>query len=267
MRSEESAGTDWPASALAYPYAFSLFGRFQARSVAGDWPQLESRRLQQIISYLLLFRERPHHRDVLSSIMWSGSTAQQSRKNLRQSLWHLQRVQGEERGSPASLLLIDRDWVQGNPAGVWLDVAELQRAYDRVRPKKPEQITEADAGVAKMAVKLYTGNLLEGWDEPWCVQERDRMKVVYLSLLERLAGYCEANHRLDDGLVYANLLLRHDRAHERGHWRVMRLHHLAGNRTGALRQFEMCRNALDEELGVGPGYLTRSLYEEICSSG
>jgi DNA-binding SARP family transcriptional activator len=47
----------------------------------------------------------------------------------------------------------------------------------------------------------------------------------------------------------------------------MRLHQLAGNRTGALRQFERCRTALDEELGVGPGRLTRSLYEEICRSG
>ena len=49
--------------------------------------------------------------------------------------------------------------------------------------------------------------------------------------------------------------------------RVMRLHHNSGNRTGALRQFEKCRTALDEELGVGPGLLTRKLYEEICASG
>jgi DNA-binding SARP family transcriptional activator len=262
-----AGGFSWPRPALACPYAFALLGRFHAHSAAGPWPQLASRRLQQIVAYLLLFRERPHHRDVLSSTLWAGSSTKHSRKNLRQSLWHVQRTQGEDNVPPTSLLLIDRDWVQVDLSVVWLDVAQLESAFDRIRLKAPEDMTEADAAAASGAVGLYRGDLLEGWDEAWCVQERDRMKGIYLSLLERLVGYCEATYRLDDGLAYGDLLLRHDRAHERGHWRVMRLHHLAGNRTGALRQFEMCRTALDEELGVGPGHLTRSLYEEICTSG
>jgi len=43
----------------------------------------------------------------------------------------------------------------------------------------------------------------------------------------------------------------------------MRLLYLAGDRTGALRQFERCRNALSDELGVAPGQRIRALYERI----
>jgi DNA-binding SARP family transcriptional activator len=259
-------GVVWPAQSLNCPYSFALLGRFEARSAAGDWPQMESRRLQQIVAYLLLFADRPHHRDVLSATLWTESDPKRSRKNLRQSIWQLQKLPGRA-GRSTPLLLTEKDWVQVNPAAVWLDAAQLVRAYDRIRTVAPEQISEAEARGLMNAADLYRGNLLDGWDEDWCVHERERLRAVYISLLEKLVGWCEASNRLDAGLAYGHTLLQHDRAHERAHWRVMRLHQLSGNRTGALRQFEKCRTALDEELGVEPGHLTRSLYEEICSSG
>jgi hypothetical protein len=43
----------------------------------------------------------------------------------------------------------------------------------------------------------------------------------------------------------------------------MRLHYIAGDRTGALRQFERCRDALREELGIAPGERIRLLCEQI----
>lgn len=227
---------------------------------------MESRRLQQVAAYLLLFGDRPHHRDVLSATLWTDSEPKQSRKNLRQSIWQLQRLPGKS-GRSSSLLLTEKDWIQINPAVVWLDVAELEKAFRRVRTVAPEHISEPEALGLMKAADLYRGNLLDGWEEDWCVRERERLRALYISMLEKLVGYCEATNRLEAGLAYCHTLLRHDRAHERTHWRVMRLHQLSGNRTGALRQFEKCRTALDEELGVGPGRLTRSLYEEICSSG
>jgi hypothetical protein len=43
----------------------------------------------------------------------------------------------------------------------------------------------------------------------------------------------------------------------------MRLRYLAGDRTGALRQFERCAAALDSELDVLPSRATVHLYEQI----
>src|SRR5436190_19488575 len=43
----------------------------------------------------------------------------------------------------------------------------------------------------------------------------------------------------------------------------MRLYYLAGDRTGALRQYEHCVTALNEELGVKPSRLTARLYEQM----
>ena len=53
------------------------------------------------------------------------------------------------------------------------------------------------------------------------------------------------------------------RACERAHRRLMRLHYLSGDRTGALRQYAQCVSALDEELGVKPAQRTQVLYDQI----
>ena len=150
-------GFTWPSGALEFPYSFKLFGRFQAWTENGVWTELDSRRLQQIIAYLLLFRDRPHHRDILSSTLWTDSSAEQSRKNLRQSLWHLQKIQQRPPGDTGGLLLTDKDWVQLNPSVVWLDVAELEGAYAPVRAVPAEEIGHRAAEDAMKAAGMQTG--------------------------------------------------------------------------------------------------------------
>ena len=260
------AGGDWPAGADSQPYSFLLFGRFQARRTRADWPQLDGRKLQEILSYLLLFRQRPHQREVLAGTLWASSSRPRSRKNLRQSLWQLQGGRQEAAHSPSTpLLLVGKEWVQVNQSGIWLDVGELETAYEAVRSTPGERLSAGEAETVSRAVDLYRGDLLEDWREEWCIFERERLRAVNLVMLEKLLGYCEVAGRFEEGLGYGERILRHDRAHERAHWRMMRLSYLAGDRTGALRQFEKCRAALAEELGVAPGRLTRTLHEQICA--
>lgn len=253
-------GKDWPIDASRRPYSFLLLGRFQARREFSDWGQLEGRKMQEILSYLLLFRNRPHQREVLAGTLWGSSSGPRSRKNLRQSLWHLQ-----DKGDSTPLLLVEKEWVQVNRKGIWLDVAELESAFQSVQSTPGEQLAGDQAKTVAAAVDLYRGDLLEGWNEEWCVFERERLRAVQLTMLEKLLGYCEATGSFEEGLLYGERLLRSDRAHERAHWRMMRLSYLAGDRTGALRQYEKCRAALAEELGVSPGRVTRDLYDQICA--
>jgi DNA-binding SARP family transcriptional activator len=260
-----SGGQDWPVEAVRQPYSFLLLGRFQARRDRSEWAQLEGHKMQEIISYLLLFRERPHQREILAGTLWGSSSKPRSRKNLRQGLWQLQDKATGTGLRDTPLLLVQKEWVQINREGIWLDVAELEEAFESVQATPGERLTEDQAAAVARAVNLYRGDLLEGWQEEWCIFERERLLAINLTMLEKLLGYCEATGRFEEGLVHGEKLLRHDRAHERAHWRMMRLSYLAGDRTGALRQYEKCRSALAEELGVSPGRLTRTLYEQICA--
>jgi hypothetical protein len=76
-------------------------------------------------------------------------------------------------------------------------------------------------------------------------------------------GFCELARKFVAGIDYGMRILKQDRACERTHRRMMRLHYLAGDRTAALRQYARCLDALDQELGVGPARATVHLYEQI----
>ncbi len=113
------------------------------------------------------------------------------------------------------------------------------------------------------AVALYQADLLDGCYQDWCLYERQRLQHMYLTMLDKLMGYSEVHHEYEAGLSYGLQILRCDRAHESTHRKLMRLHYLAGNRTGALRQYEHCIDALNEELDAGPSECTLALYEQI----
>jgi len=55
----------------------------------------------------------------------------------------------------------------------------------------------------------------------------------------------------------------YDRARERTHRRMMRLYYLTGDRAEALRQYERCAVALEEELGISPSKNTIAIYNQI----
>jgi hypothetical protein len=86
---------------------------------------------------------------------------------------------------------------------------------------------------------------------------------MYLSARDKLMAYCEAHHRFEHGQAHGEAILRHDRARERTHRQMMRLQAQAGDRIAALRQFDRCVAALDEELGVQPSRRTVALYQQI----
>jgi len=86
---------------------------------------------------------------------------------------------------------------------------------------------------------------------------------MYLSMLDKLLAYSEEHSEYDSGRGYGDTILRYDRAREQTHRQLMHLKYMAGDRTGALRQYERCAAALQEELSVKPERRTKTLYEQI----
>jgi DNA-binding SARP family transcriptional activator len=220
---------------------------------------------QELFCYLMLYRDRPHPRETLACLLWGDSSAAQSKKYLRQTLWQLQAALSA-RSEPIDgrAVLVEPDWIYLNPhEDLWLDVAVFEQAFTHLQGVPGRELEPGAVRAVQDAVSLYRGDLLEGWYQDWCLFERERLQEMFLVMLDKLMGYCEAHQEHEAGLTYGMRILRYDRAHERTHRRLMRLHYLAGDRTSALRQYERCTKALDEELGVRPSRSTVALYEQI----
>lgn len=240
-----------------------LFGRLSMHSGSREVDQLPSGKPVELFCYLLLRRERPHSREVLASLLWGDCTTSQSKKYLRQALWHMKEIVGC-RSHAAPVLLIDRDSVRFNAkSDVWLDVAAFEDACLRLQDVPHSRMTGAQAEVLKAAVALYRGDLLEGWYQDWCLFERERLQNLYLLILGKLMTYCEDHRQYQAGLEFGERILRIDRAHERTYQQMMRLQHLAGDRAGALRLYQRCAAVLQEELSVTPSRHTIQILEGI----
>ena len=242
-----------------------LFGKLDIQRDGQALAGLDVRKLQEFFCYLLLNRQRPQPRETLAGLLCADCPTAQSRKNLRQSLWQLQAALNvQDHPAQARPLIVEPEWVCLNPeADLWLDVDVFESAFSLVQGTHGEEMEPACSAALVRAVELYRGDLLEGWYLDWCLYERERLQNMYLSMLDKLMAYCEVHQDYENGLVFGSRILCYDRARERTHQRLMRLHYLAGDRAAALRQFERCRAALHEELGVQPARRTMALYEQI----
>jgi DNA-binding SARP family transcriptional activator len=244
-----------------------LFGKFRAERDGRSIETITCGKVQELFSYLITFRNHPQPRESLSELLWENQPPCNSRKYLRQAIWKLQGALKTDQSPPGdATLLVEPGWIQINPHGdCWVDIAEFEQIYQRYSTKKTRDLSPAEYHSIRNAVALYTGDLLEGWYQNWCIFERERFRRMHLMLLDKLAKYCEVHQEYRTGLSYGAAILRQDRAFERAHRQMMRLYALSGDRTQALRQYDVCASALSEELGVAPSRPTVELYERIRS--
>jgi len=243
---------------------FQLFGKFSVHRDAELVKGIDAGKEQELLSYLLVRRDRCHPREALASMLWGDTSTERSKKYLRQALWHVQAALENGELARPQVLLVGHDWIQLNlQSGLWLDVDLFEQAFADTRGVPGKQLDRSHAEMLKSALELYRGDLLEGSYQDWCLFERERLQNIYLSMLEKLMIYSEKRGEYEAGQGYGSTILRYDRARESTHRQLMHLQYRAGDRTGALRQYKHCARALSEELGVKPQKSTTALYEQI----
>jgi DNA-binding SARP family transcriptional activator len=242
-----------------------LFGKLRISCDGICLDCLEAAKAQELLCYMLIYRAWPHPREKLAGLLWGDYPTVQSKKYLRQVLWQLQTcLEKNAEITNGPLILLDAEWIQINPdAELWLDVELFEQAYLRVQGVAGRGLDEAEACSLKETVELYRGDLLDGWYQDWCLFERQRFEHMYLTMLGKLMGYCEANGDYEAGVEYGMRVLRYDHAHERTHRSLMRLQYRSGDRVAAIRQYERCVAALRDELDVAPSRQTEALRQQI----
>lgn len=197
-----------------------------------------------------------HARTSLAGLLWGELPEADARNNLRVSLSKL-------RQHLDLYLLINHETVSFNKTSPhWLDVQAFEKGL-----RNP-----GDETVLRQALSLYKGDFLQELyvrDAPvfedWVTQQRNRLHNQVVQ-----GWFALAQMGLTRGMVAAAIadlhhLLDHQPWHEEAHQELMRAFALSGQRTAALSQFERCRHILQRELGVQPGPVTQTLFEQIRS--
>ncbi len=224
-----------------------------------------------LLAYLALEAGAPCRRERLAGLLWPDQPESEARHNLSQVLLRLRHALGDADAAPP-WLLVTHEAIGLNAEAPWrADVAAFDRALTTCRTHLHRHLQTCPACIERLreAVALYRGELLSGFSLPsapfeeWLRGEREQRRLQVLEALYVLAAYHERRGEHEQALHDARQLLALERWHEGAHRQAMRALAESGQRAAALAQYEVCRRALVEELGVEPETETTQLYEGI----
>lgn len=241
-----------------------LFGTGEAHSGETPVAGFPGQQAGLLFCYLLLNRGQPQPRERLAAIFWRDLSTAAARKYLRNAVWRLKAMLSEA-GIPAdSVLITGAESVALQAAGSWwLDVADFEQAVADTQKTQPEALSSIQVRQLEDAAALYRGDLLEGIYEDWALYDRERLRIQYLAIRQKLMLHHSTYGRFEAALAHAAAILAIDPVREKIHRQVMRLHALTGDRSAALAQFNRCAQILHEELGLPPMQETQRLYQQI----
>ena len=215
--------------------------------------EIKPRKALALLIYLAVTAE-PHSRDSLATMLWPNSDQQRARHSLRSRLSELN-------------LILRNNWIEASResvslrSGFWLDVLEFQR-------KLAENSTDLQSLIA--AVDLYRDDFLTGFTLPdspefdeWQFFLSENLRQALASALEKLVGILSDLGEYETAVPYARRRLALDPLHEPACRQLMQLYARAGKQAAALRQYDLCRDALEEDLGLSPSQETTALFNDI----
>ena len=235
----------------------SLLGRFRACADEQPIAELEQRRLQTLLAYILLHSPAQIPRQQIAFAFSPESTNEQAQTNLRTLLHRLRTA------LPGSdpCLQFDRHHVWWRQNGAYhLDVADFNAALAAAAAAERTGDLAAARRALESAANLYEGDLLPTCYDEWITPIRERLSQAAIHATERLTISLEEAQDYTGAIIYAQRLIRTDPLHEAAYRRLMQLHAMTGNRTGVVRVFNACTAVLRRELGVTPDAETEAAY-------
>lgn len=241
-----------------------LFGTGQASYSGRALPGFPGQQPGLLLCYLLLNRNQSHPREHLAAVFWGDYPTSTSRKYLRNALWRVRHLLQSVDAPVNEYLVVGDNRVSFSRFGrYWLDVEVFEEASEQCQRVAGRELAPEEVEQLEDAVELYTGDLLVGIYEDWCLYERERLNLLYLNALGKLMDYHEFNGNYEQGLAHGQRILACDNTRERVHRRMMRLYWKADNRGAALAQYKLCAQVLYESLGISPLEETTRLYHQM----
>lgn len=242
-----------------------LLGRCEMERDSDVTQDLKCRNSRHLLTYLVCHRNRNLTREAVIDALWSDMQEEQGKRTLRQALWHLQPMFGQFQISGSRPFIeADGEWLRLNTdSGIWIDIVRFDELEKMTRIHKGDVIPGDHIQNLKEAFSIYRGHLLEDCLSDWCNDERRILREKYLRILTSLMLKQEENRDYEEALETARRLLREEPVSGNAHRVIMDVYYLEGDRTSALRQFQLYKEIMHEELNAPPEKSLVDLYKRI----
>lgn len=233
-----------------------------------------TRKTLALLVYLAL-EGGPQPREHLAAMLWPEATPERSHASLRNTLGHLKSVLQQTGGQANNnYLSVTHTALALNPdANITLDLHVVERAYLLARADRSSRtLPEGSASLPMLqaAADSYRGDFLVGFSlsdasafDDWASNQQEVWRRRLGLILDRLSEIQFAQGDLASAAETASQWISLDPLNEGAYRRKMRAHFAAGERGQALETYDLCRTALEIELGIEPEADTQALAVRI----
>jgi DNA-binding SARP family transcriptional activator len=226
---------------------------------------LPGSRLVLDLGRLLIGIGRPISRDEVLEILWPNCDPQRSGHRLHVAVSQLRQHLDPPRAA-SSVIRFQADAYQVAPGAIETDFQTFETSFERGRGLLRLGAVDRAAEAFRCALAVYRGDFLA--DRPyadWALARRAYFLERRLTAISALADHALQRNDFAAAVEYTQLEVRADGLRERAHRQLMRAYYLMGQRGLAVRQFHICAEVLERDIGVTPARLTRQLRDAIIS--
>jgi len=220
-------------------------------------PEWSNQKTVRELFFLLLSNPKGLSKEIIGLHFWQDSTPQQLKIQFKNALYRLRRALGKD----VILFNEQDDTYHFNRA---LDYEYDAESFNNfISQGKNASNPKEQMAFYRAAIAIYGGNYLPDMDISWVDMAREQYAQDHLHLELALAQYS-----LDAGdhaptLTHCQNILNNDSCSEEAHRLAMQAHAALGNQANLVRQFGICKNSLEQELGVLPSSHTEQLYKKL----
>jgi DNA-binding SARP family transcriptional activator len=216
-----------------------------------------------VLKFLLANHSQVVPREVLMNTLWRDAEPNSARNRLNVALHSLRSALRLLTLTPI-ILYGDGNYFFSADIQVWIDFEEFERHFQAGRQLESSGQLPGAIIEYEVAASLYQGDFLEeDLYEDWPVLTRERLRVAYLDVLDRLSQIYFSRDQYAACVALCQQILERDNCREDAHCRLMRCFTRQGQQHLALRQYQICVDALRQELDIGPEPATTHLAERI----
>ncbi len=216
-----------------------------------------------LMKFLLAQPNRACARDVLLEQFWPGVEPDVARNRLHVALSSVRRALATVADAPL-VEFCDGFYRVAPVHRVETDVERFHALVEAGRSAEIGDRLDEAAALYRRAAATYTGEFLADCPyDDWTMLPREELRMAYVDLLDRWSGVLAAAGRDSECVEVGRLVLRQDACREDVHRLIMRCQASFGRTSEALRQYERCRRALRETLGLEPSAPTQALARSL----
>ena len=227
--------------------------------------QFQYRKSVALLAYLAA-TQKAYSREYLADFFWRNLSEKNAQAGLRKTLSDINR-------EIPNLLAIESHSISLSiSSSIEIDCLTFEKTILTIRKKSIEELSETHIKQLENLLLVYRQPFLNGFTvqnapdfDNWILLQRGYLHNLIVEALLKLCDYTYWAGQYQRSMEYAQELLQIEPALEEAHYKLMSLYALNGQRTMALNQYAICKEALYETYRSLPKKKIDDLYDRIRS--